>query len=96
MVTLMSTTGEIELVNRQTLQYFGKPFEELKDPKQLTIFSRLLLSKLEALNEPMLKEHLGKYLTQYQINGILKRRNAILALSKKLVAEKGEGAVLYQ
>ena len=44
----------------------------------------------------MLKEHLGKYLTPYQIQGLLKRRDAILELSKKLVAEKGAGAVLYQ
>jgi hypothetical protein len=73
-----------------------RPFAQLKDPKQLTTFSRELLAKLETLNEPMLKEHLGKYLSPYQIQGLLKRRDAILALSKKLVAEKGAGAVLYR
>jgi hypothetical protein len=73
-----------------------RPFNQLKDPKQLTTFSRTLLAKIEELNEPMLKEHLGKYLTPYQIQGLLKRRDAILDLSKKLVAEKGAGAVLYQ
>jgi hypothetical protein len=44
----------------------------------------------------MLKEHVGKYLSPSQIRGLLNRRDAILALSKKLVAEKGAGAVLYQ
>lgn len=73
-----------------------RPFDQLKDPQKLTTFSRSLLTRLEALNEPMLKEHLGKYLSPYQIQGLLKRRDAILALSRKLVAEKGEGAVLYQ
>jgi len=73
-----------------------RPFEQLKDPKALTTFSRILLAKLEALDEPMLKEHLGKYLSLYQIRGLLKRRDAILALSKQLVAEKGAGAVLYR
>jgi hypothetical protein len=73
-----------------------RPFDQLKEPKVLTIFSRSLLMKLEELNEPMLKEHLGKYLTPYQIQGLLKRRDAILARSKELVAEKGAGAVLYQ
>jgi len=73
-----------------------RPFNQLKDPKQLTTFSRTLLAKIEELNEPMLKEHLGKYLTPYQIQGLLKRRDAILELSKKLVAEKGAGAVLFQ
>src|SRR5437867_8459107 len=73
-----------------------RPFNQLKDPKQLTTFSRELLAGLEGLTEPMLKEHLGKYLTPYQIQGLLKRRDAILELSKKLVAEKGAGAVLFQ
>lgn len=73
-----------------------RPFEQLKDPKAMTIFSRTLLDKISQLNEPMLKEHLGKYLTPAQITGILKRRDAILALSKKMVDEKGAGAVLYQ
>ena len=73
-----------------------RPFDQLKDPKALTTFSRTLLAKLEELNEPMLKEHLGKYLSPYQIQGLLKRRDAILALAKQLVAEKGAGAVLYR
>lgn len=72
-----------------------RPFDQLKEPKQLTRFSKSLLSKLEELNEPALKDRLGKYLSQYQIRAILKRRDAILALSKKLVTEKGEAAVLY-
>jgi hypothetical protein len=48
------------------------------------------------LDESVLKEHLGKYLTPYQIQGLLKRRDAILVLSKKMIAEKGAGAVLYR
>jgi len=73
-----------------------RPFDQLKDPKALSTFSRILLAKLEELNEPLLREHLGKYLSPYQIQGLLKRRDAILALSKQLVAEKGAGAVLYR
>lgn len=73
-----------------------RPFEQLRDPKQLTRFSRSLLAKIEELNEPLLKEHVGKYLSPYQIQGLLKRRDLILALSRKLIAEKGAGAVLYR
>jgi hypothetical protein len=51
---------------------------------------------MELLTEPMLQEKLGNYLTPYQIRGLLKRRDAMEALSKKLVAEKGAGAVLYR
>jgi hypothetical protein len=73
-----------------------RPFAQLRDPKQLTRFSRSLLARLDTLTEPMLKEHLSKYLTQFQISGILKRRDAIEALAKKLVAQKGEAAVLFE
>jgi len=73
-----------------------RPFDELKEPKQLTRFSRSMLEKMELLTEPMLQEKLGDYLTPYQIRGLLKRRDAMVALSKKLVAEKGAGAVLYR
>jgi hypothetical protein len=73
-----------------------RPFDQLKDAKQLTRFSRSLLEKMAELNEPVLQEHLGKYLTSYQIHGLLKRRDAIMELSKKLIAEKGAGAVLYR
>jgi hypothetical protein len=73
-----------------------RPFDQLKEPKQLTRFSRSILEKMEQLNESVLKEHLGNYLTPYQIQGLLKRRDAMVALSKKLVAEQGAGAVLYR
>lgn len=73
-----------------------RPFDQLKDPKAPSTFSRSLLAKLEAITEPTLKDHLGQYLTPYQIQGLLKRRDAILARSKQLIAEKGAGAVLYQ
>jgi hypothetical protein len=73
-----------------------RPFEQLKEPKQLIRFSRSLLEKMEFLTEPMLKERLGNYLSPYQIRGLLKRRDAMVALSKKLVAEKGAGNVLYR
>src|SRR6516164_3324645 len=73
-----------------------RPFEQLKDPKQLTMFSRTMLASIKKLDEPMLKEHLGTYLTPAQIRGILKRRDAIVAIADKLVAEKGGGAVLFE
>ena len=73
-----------------------RPFEQLKSPEKMTTFSRSLLTNLEMLNEPMLKQHVGKYLSNYQIQGLLKRRDAILALSRKLSADKGAGAVFYQ
>ncbi len=72
-----------------------RPFAQLKDAKSVTRFSRAILAKLQTLTEAQLNEHLAEYLTPFQIRGILKRRDAVEALAKKLVAQKGETAVLY-
>ncbi|MBI4474108.1 MAG: hypothetical protein HY646_15670 [Acidobacteria bacterium] len=72
-----------------------RPFAQLKEPKMLTRFSRSLLAKLKELNEPLLKERLGKHLSTFQIQSILKRRDAILKIADELVKQKGEAAVLY-
>ena len=72
-----------------------RPFAQIRDPKSLTRFSRKLLANMATLTHPQLKEHLSAYLTPFQISGLLKRRDAIAALAKKLVAQKGEAAVLY-
>lgn len=73
-----------------------RPYSRLQNPKLLVRFSRSLLTKLEELKEPELKARVGKYLSGFQITGIMKRRDLILAFAKKLVAEKGEAAVMYQ
>jgi hypothetical protein len=73
-----------------------RPYAKLQNQKLLTRFSRSLLAKMEALKEPDLKARVGKYLSPYQIQGVLKRRDLIVAYAKKLVAEKGEAAVMYQ
>src|SRR5205085_6704688 len=67
---LITSDWQIRLIDHSRT---FRPFEQLKDPNTLTIFSRSLLAKLEELNEPLLKEHLGKYLTPYQIQGLLTR-----------------------
>jgi hypothetical protein len=72
-----------------------RPFAQLPNAKVLTRFSRSMLAKLGELNEPILKQRLGPYLTPYQIGGLLKRRDAIVALARTLVAARGEAAVLF-
>lgn len=72
-----------------------RPFNELKEPKTLQRFSRSLLAKLRELNEPMLQERVGEYLTIAQIRTMLRRRDVILKLADELVKQKGEAAVLY-
>jgi len=72
-----------------------RPFDDLKDPDELTMFSRQLLAGLEKLEFDPLKKQLRKYLRDGQIRSMLKRRDAILALVKERVAKEGEAAVLY-
>jgi hypothetical protein len=67
----------------------------LMNEKNLVRFSRSALDRLAQLDQATVKDKLGRWLDRYQIEGLLKRRDRILALAKKLVVEKGEAAVLY-
>jgi hypothetical protein len=69
--------------------------KDLLEPKDLVRFDRNVLEKLAALDRPTAQERLGRWLDKSQIGALLARRDKILALEKKLVAEKGESAVLY-
>lgn len=73
-----------------------RPFGRLKDTKLMVRFSRSLLAKLAELKEPELKARVGKYLSGDQIQGVMKRRDLIVAFAAKLAKEKGEAAVFYQ
>jgi len=68
---------------------------ELKNPAELTRFSRSLLDGLKKLEEKDLRSKVGRYLTVPQIQRMLQRRDAILALAEKQIAERGEAAVIY-
>ncbi|MGH9257942.1 MAG: hypothetical protein ACRD3C_25560 [Vicinamibacterales bacterium] len=73
-----------------------RSFEQLRTPEVLPRFSRSLLEGLQKLEEKDLTEKLGRnYLTPFQIRALLKRRDAIVELARKRVAERGEAAVLY-
>jgi hypothetical protein len=67
-----------------------RPQTMLKSPKDLEKFSRALLEGIGKLTQENLTERAGKYLPKPQIQGLLKRRDQILALAKKTAGEKGE------
>jgi hypothetical protein len=70
-----------------------RAFDSVRQPKDLTRFSKSLLAGLERLNVTNLTEKTGKYITKEQINGLLKRRDRILELARKLAAE--DPALIY-
>ena len=68
---------------------------DLARPDDLERFSRALLDGIQQLEKKDLKKRAGRYLRDEQIDRLLQRRDAILALAKKRIAEKGEAAVIY-
>ena len=69
--------------------------EQLENPKSLVRCDRQLLDKLRRLDAD---EVIGKtrgFLTRMEVNGVMKRRDKIVAHFENLIAQKGEGEVLY-
>jgi hypothetical protein len=69
--------------------------KDLKDPKDLVRCDRQLLEKLKALDANALTEKTNRYLTKDEVKAVMARRDKIVAQFQKLIAEKGENAVLY-
>lgn len=61
----------------------------------LVCFSRSVLERLKTIDRAVLHEHLAPWLDDTQIEGLLARRDLILAIVEKRVQDKGEGAVLF-
>jgi hypothetical protein len=70
-------------------------YPQLPSEKELLRFSRPVLEALKALDRPTLEARLGPWLSGVQIDGVLKRRDKVVALAARLVQERGEAAVLY-
>jgi hypothetical protein len=69
--------------------------KELKEPARLTRFSRALLDGIGTLEYQDLRKRTVRWLDDAQIRAVLARRDAILALARKAIAERGEAAVIY-
>jgi hypothetical protein len=69
--------------------------KELNGPKDLVHCDRQLLEKLKALDANALTEKTSHYLTKDEVKAVMARRDKIVALFQKMVAEKGENEVLY-
>jgi hypothetical protein len=59
------------------------------------IFDRRLMERLRSLQSEMLSMRFGRLLLDPQVRAILGRRDALVKLMEKLIAEKGESAVLF-
>jgi hypothetical protein len=87
---LVDPNWEIILIDH--LLAFSSDTELRTLPSQ---FDRRLVAKLRVLRENELQIRLNGILNREDIRNILKRRDALLAYLAKLVAERGEAAVLF-
>jgi len=68
---------------------------DLLNPKLLERIERTLLEKIKALTLETVSEAAGSSLTRFEIQALLRRRDAIVKLFEAKIAERGETAVLY-
>ena len=77
---------------------FTRAFREqtsLLNPKDLMMCDRQLLQKLKDLKFDEVLERTKPHLKKGQVKALLARRDKIVGIFEKLVAERGQGAVLY-
>ncbi|MFA9452323.1 MAG: hypothetical protein ACERK6_00280 [Candidatus Aminicenantaceae bacterium] len=66
-----------------------------KNGKEMKQLPAAFIEKLRALDFAMIKEAVGEYLNEKEINAVLKRRDLILKAVDKRIEELGEEKVLY-
>jgi hypothetical protein len=69
--------------------------KSLRKHQSLRRFSKSLLERLRSLDKPILEAELGTLLTPKQIDTLLIRRDLIIELAEKRVAEYGERAIIF-
>jgi hypothetical protein len=76
----------------QSLIYTEKHKE---GPKLMSELPRALVEKIKALNFQLIKDAVGEYLTDNEINAVLARKELVLKEIDRLIAKNGEANVLY-
>lgn len=69
--------------------------KDLREFKNLEHCDRKLLERLKALDGNELEEKTRHYLNKEEVKALMARRDKIVAYIQTLIAEKGEGEVLY-
>jgi hypothetical protein len=68
---------------------------DLKDPKDLVQCDRQVLAKLRQLSYDQVLDATKPYLTKSEVKALMARRDKMVTYFDLLVAQKGEGQVLY-
>lgn len=70
-------------------------WDDIKNPKDLERCDRQLFDRLRQLTLEAVQEKTKPHLSRWEIEPLMARRDKIVAHFEKLIAEKGEAAVLY-
>ncbi|MCI0352383.1 MAG: metallophosphoesterase [Acidobacteriales bacterium] len=70
-------------------------FTDLQEPVTVKRCERRLLERMKQLEKTSLRASLKRYLRDFEIEAILKRRDKLVAHIEQLIRERGEQAVLY-
>ena len=68
---------------------------DLQGPQNLSKCDRALFERLSTLTEDEVKEATRPYLSDFEVDAVLERRNKLVQHFSRLIEEKGEGRVLY-
>jgi hypothetical protein len=69
---------------------------ELPNLKDLQKMDRNLFAKLQALDREEVRKATGDFLTKFELDAMMQRRDLLVAHFKKLIADIGEEKVLYE
>lgn len=70
-------------------------YDSLPRPEALLRFSRDVLDRLRSLDLEQLRETVGEWLSEREMEAVLKRRDRIVARADELIARFGESVVLF-
>ncbi len=88
---LMDTNGKVWFVDH-TRSFRRYPF--LASPKDMKIVDRDTFLRLKSLDPKEIESRLDPLLESVEIDALLKRRSLLIELVEKMVAERGEAAIL--
>jgi hypothetical protein len=70
--------------------------KDLMDPRELTCIDPRFQQALKGLSEEAVKRDTGRYLGNWEVEGLLTRRDKIVEFFERKAAEQGEGKAFCQ
>jgi hypothetical protein len=93
-LTNLLITNDWQIVMIDHSRSFRLP-NKIENPKNLGRCDRTLLVNLRALNKAAVQKALMPYCTKSEVEGVMARRDLIVAYYDEQIKQKGEAAVLY-